>query len=116
MIGFPTEEEEVAQRLKAQKGKYPRRPDHVVWKVIEEKGILLNLENGAYFEIDPVGLAIWQGCDGKTSEEKIAEVVSQEFKTDPKKVIRDLAVFVTELKRKKLLKVSEEPLVAASCA
>ncbi len=92
--------------------RYLRREDHVVWKVIEEKGILLNLEDGAYFEANPVGLAIWQLCDGRRSSEAIATTIAQEFRTPPHRVTRDLHAFVTELRRRKLLRISEAPAKA----
>ena len=44
---------------------FVRRMDHVVWKVVEGRGILLNLEDGGYFDVDRVGLVVWQWCDGK---------------------------------------------------
>ncbi len=81
---------------------FVKRADHVVWKEIEGKGILLNLENGSYFEVDPVGLAIWQHCDGKTPILKIADAVAEKFNTDTNRVHRDLREFVGELKRLKI--------------
>lgn len=93
---------------------YPRRPDHVVWKVIEGKGILLNLENGAYFETDPVGLAIWGKCNGTVAREAIAQSIAEEFRTDQKRVTRDLLNFLSELKRRKLLEISERPRAAVA--
>lgn len=85
---------------------YVKRMDHVVWKVIEGKGILLNLENGSYFEVDPVGLAIWQRCDGKTTVSKIVKAIAGEFSADLNRVNRDLAEFVAELKRRKMADIN----------
>lgn len=105
------------QTLKTTKEKfYLRRPDHVVWKVIEGKGILLNLENGAYFEVNPVGLAMWEKCDGKTGNSDLVESISREFKITAQRVLKDFSNFVSDLKRRKLLEASEEPRAAVSCA
>ncbi len=92
---------------------FVKRADHVVWKVIEGKGILLNLENGSYFETDPVGLAIWQQCNGKTSGFKIAQTISEEFSGDLSRVSKDLAEFVSELKRRKMVEVLDKLETAA---
>ena len=86
-----------------------RRQDHVVWKVIEGKGILLNLENGSYFEVDPVGLTIWQRCDGKRTFSDIAQIVAEEFETGLDRVSLDLKEFVGELKRRRLAELLDKP-------
>ncbi len=93
-----------------------KRMDHVVWKVIKGKGILLNLENGSYFEVDPVGLAVWKRCNGKTTFSKIAQAIAKEFDADLNRVIQDLEEFVGELKRQRmaeLLNKSETVAVQA---
>ncbi len=84
-------------------GRFPRRLKHVIWKTIQEKGILLNLESGSYFEVNPVGLAIWKKCDGKAPLEKIVGEIAGQFGFTPEQIQRDLAPFVAELKRNKLL-------------
>ena len=89
---------------------YPQRLDHVVWKVIEGRGILLNLEDGAYFEVGPVGLSIWEKCDGKRRTESIVDLITREFKADSQRVQRDFEAFVAELKRRKLLRLSPLPV------
>lgn len=91
-----------------------RRSNQVVWKVIEDKGIVLNLEDGAYFEVNPVGLEIWKVCDGKTSLEKIAERIAKTFHADPERTCRDTFAFVSELRRRKLVEASERPAAAVA--
>lgn len=104
----------MAQRSAKDGNHYPRRLDHVVWKVIDGKGILLNLESGAYFEVSPVGLSIWQRCDGKTPFEHLAQSVATEFHGESSRVRRDATSFVSELKRRKLLEVCETAKAAAA--
>lgn len=93
---------------------YPTRLNHVVWKVLDGRGILLNLDSGAYFEVNPVGLALWQKCDGKRSSEVIQRSVTREFNADPKRISRDFSVFIAQLSRRRLLKVSETPVRSAT--
>lgn len=88
---------------------FVRRRDHVVWKVIEGKGILLNLEDGAYFDVDPVGLAIWQLCDGKTTLSQISNSINLKFQTDLEKIRRDVSQFTDELKRQRLVEIISTP-------
>ncbi len=90
-------------------GGYIRRMDHVVWKVVDGKGILLNLENGAYFDVDPVGLSIWLSCDGVSKLDKIALEASKKFNADLKRVRSDAEEFIGELKRAKLIEITSAP-------
>jgi hypothetical protein len=82
----------------------PIRCEQVVWRVLDGKGILLLLDAGEYFELDPIGLAIWEACDGKTSTTRIAATVAKRFGADTARVERDLAELVAELRKSKLLR------------
>ena len=99
---------------KLQPEKIMRRADHVVWKVLDEKAILLNLESGAYFEINPIGLKIWKELDGHTSLGEIARSVSKEFVVEEKRAAADLGDFVDELKQRKMAEISKKSEVLLS--
>ena len=99
----------MAKRRPWDGGEYPKRLEHVVWKVIEGKGILLNLESGAYFEVGPVGLSIWQKCDGRNSSRAIVRSVAREFGAGSERVQRDFLAFSVELRRRELLEFSPAP-------
>ncbi len=88
--------------------------DHVVWKTVEGKGILLNLEDGAYFDVDSVGLSVWQLCDGRTALNQIVLRTSRTFKTDPGRVSRDVPKFISELKRRRLVEIVRTPTRAVA--
>lgn len=89
---------------------YPKRTDQVVFKELEGRGILLNLENGSYYETNPVGLAFWKECDGRKSSEAISRSVAREFETDVQQAARDLSRFAAQLKSRKLLELLPQPL------
>lgn len=90
-------------------GGYPRRPDHVVWKVIEDKGILLSLDDGSYFEVDPVGLSIWERCDGKTPVAKMTRAIAERFRVDAQRVARDLPPYLRALEKSRLIRMESKP-------
>lgn len=93
---------------------FARRADHVVWKVLDGKGILLNLEDGAYFEVNPVGLTIWEGLDGRSTLGQLARRIEAGFKAPAARVDRELLEFVRELKRRKIVELSARPSRAAA--
>lgn len=91
---------------------YLRRADHVVWKVVEGKGLLLNLDDGGYFDVDRVGLTVWQLCDGKKRLSEIALKISQRFKTDAQRADKDMKSFVGDLKKRKLIEIAPKAIPA----
>ncbi len=88
---------------------FVRRKDYVVWKVVDSKGILLNLDNGSYFEVGSTALAIWQKCDGRTSIAQVAKSIAKKFRVLPRKAHKDTLTFILNLKRQKLIEVSATP-------
>ncbi len=92
---------------------FVRRADHVVWKVVHGKALLLNLNSGAYFDISPVGLMLWKLCDGEKKNEKIILLASRRFKITPERIKKDAYCFINDLKRNKLVEVISKPTRAA---
>ena len=89
------------------------RADYAVCKVVGGKGLILNLISGAYFEVNPVGLAIWKLCDGKLGTDRIALRISRRLAADIIKVQKDVKVYVDSLKRARLLKLLPKPVQTA---
>jgi hypothetical protein len=85
-----------------------RRRERVVHRQLNEGGVLLNLDDGSYFQVNPVGLLIWETLDGND----LAHVVSQveeSFKEAPSSVADDVSSFIeTLLERDLILPASDE--------
>ncbi len=81
----------------------PRRAENIIWREVSGKGILINLADGACFEVSPMGLAIWKQCDGKAPVGAIAERMGRRFHVSPKRVIEDAGSFLKQLKRQKMV-------------
>ncbi len=88
---------------------FVRREDRIIWKTIEGKGFLLNLENGSYFEVNDVGLTIWEKCDGKTPLGEIASSLEKKFSLGSKRAADDISEFVGALKSYKVISILDEP-------
>lgn len=63
---------------------------------------LLTQHNNAY-EIDGVGLMIWELCDGEHTLEQIVEAVTQDYEVDYAEALTDCRAFVDDLTAKGLL-------------
>ena len=82
---------------------HPRRSSQIRWQQVDEDGILVNLDSGYYFSVNPVGLYIWQLCDGDHSAEAILDGIVENFDVDDTTAQRDLESFVTQLEAEGLL-------------
>jgi hypothetical protein len=81
----------------------PQQATRVVAQQAAGQWVLLDIQSGQYFSLDPVGGRIWQLCDGTRSVRQIAEVVSDEFDTEGQSVEDDVAGLVSELVGESLL-------------
>ncbi len=94
----------------AKKGPFLCRAEHVVWKIIKDKVVLLNLDSGAYFETNGLGLDIFKLCDGKKTLEEIASIVSSKFKKGTDRVYKESKSFIEELEKQNLVKALKKSL------
>ncbi len=82
---------------------FPCRNTEVVWKEVGGRGILLDLQDGGYFEVGGIGLEVWKRCDGKVSFRTLVERLGGKFGVPSKRVERDLLGFLSDLKRRGLV-------------
>jgi len=86
---------------------HPQRSEVIRWQAVEEEGILVNLDSGFYFSLNPVGLFIWQLCDGEHSAKAILDGVVDAFDVDGDTAVRDLESFMTQLEAEGLLEIPD---------
>ncbi|SDJ00281.1 PqqD family protein [Aliiruegeria lutimaris] len=77
--------------------------DGVLESKLGDETVLLDMESGQYFGLDPVGSFVWHGLkDGKAPAEIIARL-SEEFTDVPDSARADVVTFLRELAEKKLI-------------
>ena len=86
---------------------HPKRSEQVRWQVVDEDGILVNLDSGFYFSMNPVALFIWNLCDGNHSANTILAEIISTFDVDESTARRDLQAFLTQLEAESLLEISQ---------
>lgn len=97
------------KKSKVVKAPYFRRMAHVVWKNIDGKAVLLDLNSGVYFEINGIGLVVLKLCDGKKTMEQMASRISATFKAPPDKAFRETKKFIENLQKQKLVEALRAP-------
>ena len=72
-------------------------PPQVMARQVGEETVILNLESGVYFGLDPVGARIWQlMTDGKTFA-GICDAMQEEFEVDHSVLEQDVLRLAREL-------------------
>ena len=80
-----------------------RIPDDVVFRVLGDEAVILNLSTGIYFGLDTVGTRMWQLISEHGSTEKAREALLAEYEVEENQLGQDLALLIQQLIDKGLL-------------
>ena len=81
-------------------------PESVVARQVGEEVVILNLDTGTYFGLDPVGARIWELIGEGETPAQICEVLQAEYDASPERVERDIERLVAALSDEKLIETS----------
>jgi hypothetical protein len=77
--------------------------DQVVFHDLDGEVVLLNLETGVYFGLDPVGSRIWSLIDGRRTTAQVVTAIVEEYDVDAPTCETDVARLVASLRSHGLL-------------
>jgi len=85
-----------------------RIPDGILSNLLESELVLLNLNTGVYFSLDPVGTRIWQLVQAHQSQslQAVLDMLTKEYDVDTARCTHDLLHLVLRLQENDLLEVS----------
>lgn len=78
------------------------RKANLPWKILEDVGLVLDLDTGDYYELDEVGLVIWQALDGDRTLAECARAIASSYTVAEDVAERDVQEFVEELLDRRL--------------
>lgn len=78
-------------------------PTHVMTRVVGSETVVLDLESGTYFGLDPIGTRIWQLLEERKSLAGISDVMIEDFEVSKDDLERDALAFAQELLGKNLI-------------
>jgi len=81
-------------------------PDGVLSKEIDGETVVLNLESGVYFGLDPVATDMWRGLQIGAPLNEVASALETSYEVEPAVLRADLLQLVNELVAKGLVKVA----------
>lgn len=79
--------------------------------VNQDGAVLLDIEQGLCFSLNPIGTKIWEMLKDGRSLDEIADALEQEFRLPRTQLLGDISDFLTQLEKKRL--VGEQPPLAS---
>lgn len=80
-----------------------RIPEDVIHQKVGEEIVLLNLETGIYYGLDPVGTRLWELLLEHRSLQPLFEIMLREYEVSPEELHRDIEQLIEELQERALL-------------
>jgi hypothetical protein len=80
-----------------------RISDDAVFRELDGEAVILHLDSGTYFGLDPVGTRLWQLIAEHGHLQPVYEAAIEEFAVDPAVLERDLLDLVAALSDKGLV-------------
>lgn len=78
------------------------RPD-VVARAVGDEMILLDLESGIYYTLNPVGALVWKGLEARSSFDDLLAAILADFEIDQETAASDIQSYVDDLTAQGLL-------------
>src|SRR5579864_7855574 len=72
----------------------------------EDGAVLLDIEQGICFSLNPVGLKIWELLKTRHSVDEIADDLAQDFPISRSQILSDVVEFLRSLEAKRLIRRS----------
>ena len=85
----------------------PLHVEDVVFRDIEEEGILYQVEEGKVHVLNSIAYTIWKQCDGKHTIGEIAKELTETFQVDEQTALKDVNKSVEEFQGLGLLSKTE---------
>jgi hypothetical protein len=89
---------------------YKVSPNHLYSEVADE-AVILHLDSGVYYGLNSVGVDIWQWLQQPHAEEKLLDLILEEYDVTPEQAEQDLQSILKEMLEVGLLEVSEEEIL-----
>lgn len=82
-----------------------KRNPELVSSDIDGEKVMMSLDNGEYFGLDPVGSRIWELIENPIRVDKLIALLLEEFEVSETQCNIDTLEFLNQLQEKKLLLV-----------
>jgi hypothetical protein len=80
-------------------------PDDVVFRELDDEAVLLQVETGRYFGLDPVGARMWTVLREAGSVGEALEILCEEYDASRQRLRDDLQELVSALAERRLIRL-----------
>ena len=100
-------------RLSAMKHRFPlssrvRIPDGILSRNLQGEEVILNLDTGVYWGLDPLGARIWQLLQQQNGPDTIVKTLFDEYDVTEARLRQDIEDLLTRLVENGLIEVMRE--------
>lgn len=81
--------------------------DNQVSSVLDDEEVILNLENGTYYGLNPVGARVWRLLQEPSTLTEICDALEAEFDAERERIQRDVVALLHDLKEEGLIHLEE---------
>lgn len=92
------------------------RAPSALWTELDGQFLLMNIENGSYFEVVGIGSVIWHQLDTPRSESDIVDHLTAHYRVDRETCARDVRSFLERLLAASLITQESGPPPGADSA
>lgn len=82
--------------------------DEVVSSIMDNETIMMSIENGEYYGINPVGSQIWEQIKTPRKVADICKIMCREFNVEPEQCRRDVVNFLNQMVEKGIIAIADE--------
>ena len=86
--------------------KYIRKNDAISGKLQDEQ-VILDIEKGKYFSLNPVATSIWEILEQPLSVDQLCKKLIEEYDVEPKKCSEETTAYIEEMIKLGLVKEIE---------
>lgn len=80
---------------------------HQVSCDLDGQAVILNLESGVYYGLDPIGAAVWKLIESPTTVGSVRDAIVARYQVEPERCMADLVELFDNLVREGLVEVRD---------
>lgn len=83
------------------------RSSDIIFTELDDTVVMMDVEKGRYYELDPVGASIWALLESEVRVSKVCDSLAEQYDVRPETCRRDVREFLGELRELGIVRVRE---------
>ena len=76
---------------------------NIVWRVVDNEAVILNVDNSGYFTLNSIGTDIWESIKPAKTVKEIVSIISAKYDVQENNLIKDIIKLLSELEKEGLI-------------